>query len=106
MLRNDEVLIMVGEPWDFTSKDGDNRFIGKIINCIKESNEDRYLIEVNNPFILKNKMVNYVATQTRNTQYPENINMYYIPDELINNFSNLESIRDYLVFIAIGSFKN
>jgi len=100
----DNVTILVGEPWDFTSNDGANKFVGEIIQHIKKGKEDRYLIKVKNPFELKNRFVKYVTTQTRNS--PDNINIYYIPDKFINEFYDLKSIKDHLEFIAIGSFKN
>lgn len=97
-----DVIISVGEPWDFSSEDGENRFLGRIIKHNGEKDELRYLIKVNKPFQSKNILVRYVVTQTRNM--PKNINIYYIPDELINSFDDLNSIKDKLVFVAIGSF--
>lgn len=34
-----DVIISVGEPWDFSSEDGENRFLGRIIkHNVKKTN--------------------------------------------------------------------
>ena len=99
-----QVTIKVAEPWDFTSPEGDNIFSGVVSEYINSVNGEAYLIKNNRTFILNGISVNYVVAMYRNKSIDcKNVNIAYIPDDLVNQFKKLESIKDKLKFIIIGS---
>lgn len=110
-----KVTIIVAEPWDFTTPEGDNKFSGTVLNKtifnrMKSKSKPRYdnafLLKVNVPFVIDNLTVNYIVAEYRNKEVRlENFNMYYIPDAYINQFETLDTVIDKLKFIIIGSIK-
>jgi hypothetical protein len=104
MRISETVFFGVAEPWDFESFDGKNRFSGKICDiAILDSNKE-YLIEINRPFILDGKLIEYVVAILRNKQiYSEIYNISHIPRNLISQFGKTTSILNEESFIMIVS---
>ena len=113
MVIEQMIMILIAEPWDFSSTDGNNKFSGKIVektmfdrNYGKRNPnlEEAYLIKVNAPFFTDGLKVNYVVAEYRNKQVDsKGFNLYYLPDELVGQFMNLDNIINKLKFIIIGS---
>lgn len=98
------VQIIVSEPWDFTSAEGDNKFSGKILESVHDNNVGmRNLIKVKSPFHLSNLFVEYVITVPRQKGNNKNINVYYISEEVIRSGDFWINIENEICFIAIGS---
>lgn len=103
MQINENVKIVVAEPWDFTSEEGDNVFSGKVSEITSMNSNEAYLIKCSFPFVLNNIIVKYVVATYRNKKVDSKVvNIAYIPDEAIDQFSNLGSIINEMKFIMIG----
>lgn len=104
---NSNIIIVVAEPWNFVSSEGDNRFAGTIINFTETTYGDTYLIKVNSPFIFNGQKIGYVVAVYRNRAINlKGLNISIIPDDIVEKFNDFNSIKDYLKFIIIGSFKD
>jgi hypothetical protein len=82
------------------SAEGNNKFSGKII----ANDGDKNLVKVDSPFVLKNLEIFHVITIPRQKGNFNNVNIYYIPDEFVGNFDDVDKIIEKLTFIAIGSY--
>lgn len=104
MQINQQVKIKVSEPWDFTSPEGNNIFSGVVSDYTNSVLGEAYLIKNNKTFILNGMSVNYIVAVYRNKGIDSrNLNIAYIPDDVVNQFKRLERIRDKLKFIIVGS---
>jgi hypothetical protein len=104
MQISQQVTIKVAEPWDFTSQEGDNIFTGVVIDYTNSVNGEAFLIKNRNTFIVSGKNINYVVAMYRNKSIDcRNLNIAYIPDDIINQFKKLDTIKDKLKFIIVGS---
>jgi hypothetical protein len=100
---NDIIKIIVSEPWDFSSPEGDNVFSGKIQDQIKTSFGELYLLRVSTPFQFKTSLINWIAISRRDNH--NSVNVYHINEKDVVSFKDVESIKDKLQFIIIGSIK-
>jgi hypothetical protein len=98
----DKITIIVGEPWDFTSSEGDNIFSGTFINSIVFNSSMISLVKVNHPFILNGSIINYVVLTPRGKI---NVDIGHIPDDCVSEFEQFGKIKECLQFIMIGSIK-
>ena len=104
MQINQQVKVIVSEPWDFTSLEGDNEFSGIVHEYINSSFGEAYLIKNNVPFMLNGIKVSFVVAVYRNKNIDaKSLNIAYIPDDIISQFKQLDVIKDKLKFIIIGS---
>lgn len=104
MQINQQVTIKVAEPWDFTSPEGDNIFSGVVFDYINSVNGEAFLIKNNRSFILNGASVNYVVAMYRNKSIDcKNLNIAYMPDDIVKHFKELDNVKDKLKFIIIGS---
>ncbi len=116
MKINDKVAIIISEPWGYTTPEGGNKFSSTILdktvfNRSKNKNtieyEDAFLLKVEVPFIIDGSCVNYVMAEYRNKKVNSNsFNIYYIPNEYVDQFQRLDTIIDKLKFIIIGSVQD
>lgn len=104
MQVNQQVRIIVSEPWNFSSPEGDNKFSGIVCESTNFSLGEAYLIKNNFPFILNGNKVSYVVAMFRNKEVDaKSMNIAYIPDENKAQFKQLDDIKDKLKFLIIGS---
>ena len=104
MKINQQVKILVSEPWDFTSPEGNNIFTGVVIDSTNSVFGETYLIKINKPFVMNGLSINYIVVIYRNKDKDSrNLNIAYIPDDVVDQFRKLEEIKDKLKFIIIGS---
>lgn len=113
MELNKRIIFIISEPWGFTTQEGGNKFSATVLNKTtfnrtkrksKLVYEDAFLLKVEVPFVIGNLSVNYVVAEYRNKKVSLNsFNIYYIPDEYVNQFKELDTIIEKLKFIIIGS---
>ena len=103
MLLGRTVQIIVAEPWDFTSPEGDNKFSGQIIQSISKDVGTINLIKIYSPFAINNLIVKYVVTVPRQRIDTTQINIYHVPEDIIRMDNFWELLESNTSFIAIGS---
>lgn len=104
MKVNDKIKIIVSEPWNFSSSDGDNLFYCSVINLNKTDKRELYLARINSNFEINNRKVDFVILQKRDNNNCYNI--YIFKDNYdINSFSDDKDIGEKLDFKIIGSIK-
>ncbi|MFT9078530.1 hypothetical protein [Ethanoligenens sp.] len=95
MQINDKVKIVVSEPWNFTSSDGDNMFHCSVMATKKA-------IPV---FTIKGTVISNIVLQSRNT-HGQQYNIYLLPKGYcLDNFQNDNSIGQKLIFSIIGEMQ-
>ncbi|MDA8212703.1 MAG: hypothetical protein M0021_12610 [Clostridia bacterium] len=99
---NENVKIVVSEPWDFNSPEGDNIFTGVIIDQTNSSLGEAYLMKVSSTFQVNGISVSNVVVVPRGNN-PKAVNVYYIPDDLLPRFSDIKTITEKLRFIIVGT---
>ncbi|ATW25276.1 hypothetical protein [Candidatus Formimonas warabiya] len=104
MQINQQVKLIVAEPWNFTSPEGDNKFSGVVCEYTNSNSGEAYLIKNNVPFVHNGAKVSYVVAMYRNKDVSDkNMNIAYIPDNLTHQFNQFDTIFDKLQFVIIGS---
>lgn len=101
MKIKDNVKIIVSEPWNFASSEGDNIFSAKIYDKAKSSLGEVYLLKVKIPFIIDNLLIKWIVISKRDKH--NSVNVYNICDKDIASFKNIDTIKNRLKFIIIGS---
>lgn len=104
MKINEKVKVIVSEPWNFSSSDGENIFKCRIIDYNKYNDEIIYLADVSSKFNIDDKEINKIVLQPRNKNNND-YNIYYINEDYTKVF-NSENIINNLRFIMIGSIKD
>ncbi len=108
-----DVKILVGEPWNFTSADGDNVVYGKVtLSSSLQVNKEFWIVRTNHPIQGKNGSSNLLLVTTRHTgESLSNINLkgrIPINGLLINSGSTLndcEQLFKSSEFLIIGSIE-
>jgi hypothetical protein len=102
----DKLKIIVAEPWNFSSSDGDNLFYCTIINLNKTDKRELYLARTHSHFEINNNKVDFVILQKRDYQNNNHYNIYIFKDNYdINLFSGDKDIGEKMDFKIIGSVK-
>ena len=105
MKMNDKIKIIVSEPWNFTSSDGDNLFYCKVDDINKTDTRELVLAKAISAFKIRGSEVKNVVLQPRNTQ-DQQYNIYLLPKEYcLDDFQNDNSIGQKLIFAIIGVMK-
>ena len=103
---NDKLKIIVSEPWNFISSDGDNLFYCTIVNLNKTDRRELYLAKTESHFELDNRKIAFVILQKRDYQNNNHYNIYvFRGDYDVNLFNNDNDIWGKLDFKIIGSIK-
>jgi hypothetical protein len=103
MNAREKIVILVAEPWDFTSTEGNNIFSGTIIDNLNFNHDEVSLVKVNQPFTIDEIIINYVVITNRHKPH---VNIGYIPDNYVHLFKQFDSIKERIKFIMIGSLKS
>ena len=99
-----KIKCIVSEPWDFKSSKGKNMISGIICDYTFTKYGDAYLLKSDEVFTIESLQVQYMVMTYRHKEIdPEGFNIYYIPDDKVSQFQNVDNIEEYLVFIIIGS---
>ncbi len=97
------IKIIISEPWDFVSPEGDNKLIGSIHSLLNSTDgRERFIIRVQVPFLYNNYIIDYLVATKRHNEDTKQYNFHYSPNELANA-NSFEKIKDKLDFILIGS---
>lgn len=106
MKVGDKITVMVAEPWDFECSMGKNKVTGVVCDYTVTKYGDTYLLRSDESFDIKSLKVQYMVLTHRHKELsPEDFNGAYIPDECINQFNDLNLIKDKIIPIIIGSIQ-
>jgi len=61
----DRVKVVVSDPWDFVSPDGDNAVAGRLIRVLRTRLGEALLIETSKPFVVHEREVSYLLALHR-----------------------------------------
>ena len=106
MKVGEKIKILVAEPWDFVSSDGQNAFYCTIRGRNNCENSFMYFAEVNSDFTIDGNKVEYIMMRKRNED-SRTFNIYCPIDNKDMQIGNYEdkNIIDNWKFIIIGSCK-
>lgn len=106
MTTNQRIKVIVAEPWDFASSEGNNVFTATIMRHIYFADKEAYLLRVEIPFELTGQLVRYaVATSRDQLSDLARVNIAYIPDECVDRFDHLSEVEWAMEFVIIGLMK-
>ena len=105
MKINDKIKIVVSEPWNFTSSDGDNMFYCLVMDTKKVDTKELLLAKAVSIFKIKGAVISNIVLQSRNTQ-GQQYNIYLLPKGYcLDDFQNDNSIGKKLIFSIIGKMQ-
>lgn len=103
---NDKLKVMVAEPWDFSSSDGENLFYCTVIDINRADKRELYLSKTISLFEIDGQKVDFVILQSRDYHNYKNYNIYIFKGDYdISSFCGDKDIGGKLNFVIIGSMK-
>ncbi len=102
MKDGDKVKVSVGEPWDFSSPEGDNQFSGQIMKMLNSKKGEALLIKVNKPFSMSDGLVSYVlAFRRHRTSEWKSVTVCDVPKDVLSRFlstnnADVEGLRNII----------
>jgi hypothetical protein len=110
---NRPIRIIVSEPWDFDSQDGENVLIAEVVSIFEmDNNEEQWLLKSKNRLNMKAIEGFYCFARAREHSEPlanlrkgksVDINLALVPEK--NNADALRGDDSTSVFVIIGSAK-
>ena len=105
MKSNDEVRVLVGEPWDFSSPEGDNLFSGRIINVMSTRFGEALIIKVRRPFTIDGSEVSYLLAMHRHVNEVtwRHITALEVPIDQLDSVLQNDDVTAALKIVVVGT---